>query len=180
MPVPTREDILRPALLLLNWDNEGSAGGHQSYRDVLDEAYAAARVIFPVVRIDSRLWAPEIEPSAVGRGVSAGDWHRDDAEPGCVIVDIDGTSWGCPEGMGAISTMGTFVGFAASIVAARIMRDEALGKAMLARVRADTRAILEASGFDPRIPQQVDPASMPPLISDLVTHDAAEQHDPPP
>ena len=93
MTVPTSDDILRPALMLLAYDNEGSAGDHQTFGSVLDEAYAAARVVFPVVRIDVRLWVPEIGASAIGRGVLAGDWHRDDAEPGCVIIDVEGTSW---------------------------------------------------------------------------------------
>jgi hypothetical protein len=77
----------------------------------------------------------------------------------------------CPEGVSAISTMGTFVGFAASIVAARLMCEEALGAAMLARVVAATRAILEACGFDPRALRQADLASMPPWISNLVTQE---------
>src|SRR3954451_11161607 len=147
MPAPTTDDLLRPALMLLAYDNEGSAGDLQSYRRVLDEAYAAARVVFPVVRIDVRVWAPEVESPAIGRGVSVGDWHRDDTEPGIVIIDIEGTFWQCPEGVSAMSTMGTFAGFAASIVAARLMRDEALGAAMLARVLAATRTILEACGL---------------------------------
>jgi hypothetical protein len=172
MAVPTSSDLLRPALMLLAYDNEGSAGDHQGYRSVLDEAYAAARVVFPVVRIDVRLWVPKIEASAIGHGVSAGDWHRDDAEPGCVIIDVEGTFWQCPEGVSAMSTMGTFAGFAASIVAARLMCDEALGAAMLARVVAATRTILEACGFDPGTLRQVDLASMPPWISDLATHAA--------
>jgi hypothetical protein len=172
MPVPTSDDLLRPALMLLAYDNEGSAGDRQTFRSVLDEAYAAARVVFPVVRIDVRLWVPEIEASAIGRGVSAGDWHRADAEPGCVIIDVEGTYWQCPEGVSAMSTMGTFVGFAASIVAARLMRDEALGAAMLARVLAATRTILEGCGFDPRTLRQADLASMPPWISDLAIRDA--------
>jgi hypothetical protein len=79
--------------MLMAYDNEGSAGDRQTFRSVLDEAYAAARVVFPVVRIDVQLWAPEIEASAIGRGVLAGDWHRDDAEPGCVIIDGEGTFW---------------------------------------------------------------------------------------
>src|SRR4051812_36843136 len=173
MPVPTSDDILRPALMLLAYDNEGSAGDHQTFRSVLDEAYAAARVVFPVVRIDVRLWAPEIEASAIGHGVSAGDWPRDDAEPGCVIIDVEGTYWRCPEGVSAMSTMGTFVGFAASIVAARLMHDEALRTAMLTRVVAATRTILEASGFDPRALRQADLASMPPWISNLPIHEAS-------
>ena len=171
MSVLTSDDLLRPALILLAYDNEGSAGDHQTFRSVLDEAYAAARVVFPVVRIDVRLWAPEIEACAIGRGVSAGDWHRDDVEPGVVIIDIDGTFWQCPEGVSAMSTMGTFVGFAASIVAARLMRDEALGAAMFARVLVATREILEACGFDPSTIRQVDLASTPPWISKLVSQE---------
>jgi hypothetical protein len=46
--------------------------------------------------------------------------------------------------------MGTFVGFAASVIAARLMRNEALGNAMLARVLAGTRTVLEACGSNPR------------------------------
>jgi hypothetical protein len=172
MPVLTSDDLLRPALMLLAYDNEGSAGDHKTFRSALDEAYAAARVVFPVVRIDVGLWAPENEASAIGLGVFAGDWHRDDTEPGVVIIDIEGTFWQCPEGVGAISTMGTFVGFAASIVAARLMHEEALGAAMLARVLAATRAILEARGFDPRNLRQADLASMLPWISDMVIQDA--------
>ena len=164
---------MRPALMLLAYDNEGSASDHQTFRSILDEAYAAARVVVPVVRIDVRLRVPEIQASAIGRGVSAGDWHRDDTEPGCVIIDIEGTFWQCPEGVSAISTMGTFVGFAATIVAARLMGDEALGAAMLARVLAATRTILEARGFDPRTLRQADLASMLPRISDLVIHEAS-------
>jgi hypothetical protein len=171
MPVPTSDDLLRPALMLLAYDNEGSAGDRQPFRSVLDEAYAAARVVFPVVRIDVRLWVPEIEASATGRGVSAGDWHRDDTEPGVVIIDIEGSYWQCPEGVSAISMMGTFVGFAASIVAARLMRDEALGAAMLTRVLAATRAILGVRGFDPRTIRLADLALMPPWISRLVTEE---------
>jgi hypothetical protein len=170
MPSPTTDDLFRPALMLLAYDNEGSAGDHQCYRSVLDEAYAAARVVFPVVRIDVRLWALEIEASAIGRGVLAGDWHRDDAEPGYVIVDGEGICWQCPEGVSAISTMGTFVGFAASIVAARLMRGEALGAAMLARVLDATRAILEAHGADPRAICQADLASTP-ICMDLRARD---------
>ncbi len=167
MPAPTSADLLRPALMLLAYDNEGSAGDHQTFRSVLDEAYAAARVVFPVVRINVRLWVPKIEASTIGHGASAGDWHRDDAEPGCVIIDAEGTFWQCPDGVSAMSTMGNFVGFAASIVAARLMRDEALGAAMIARVVAATRTILEASGFDPRTLRQADLASMPPWIPAL-------------
>ncbi|MCO6415874.1 hypothetical protein JYK14_06750 [Siccirubricoccus sp. KC 17139] len=174
MPVPTSDDLLRPALMLLAYDNEGSAGDHQTFRGVLDEAYAAARVVFPVVRIDVRLWVPEMEASAIGRGVSAGNWHRDDAEPGCVIIDVEGTSWQYPEGVTAISTMGTFVGLAASIVAARLMREEELGAAMLARVLAATRAILEARGVDPRTIRQADRCgnySAPLPVSDRLLRD---------
>lgn len=67
--------------------------------------------------------------------------------------------------------MGTFVGFAACIVAARLMLEEAPGAAMLARVLAATRAILEASGFDPRALRPADLALMPPWISKLVTQE---------
>jgi hypothetical protein len=172
MPAPTSADLLRPALMLLAYDNEGSVGDHQTFRSVLDEAYAAARVVFPVVRIDVRLWVPETEATAIGRGVFAGDWHRDDTEPGVVIIDIEGTFWQCPEGVSATSALGTFVGFAASIVAARLMREEALGAAMLARVLAATRTVLGARGFDPRTLRQADLASMPPWISDLANRDA--------
>jgi hypothetical protein len=171
MPVPTTDDLLRPALMLLAYDNKGSAGDRETFRSVLDEAYSAARMVFPVVRIDVRLWVPEIEASAIGRGVSAGNWHRDDAEPGCVIIDVEGTFWQCPEGVSAMSAMGTFVGFAASIVAARLIGDEALGAAMLVRVLAATRTILDACGLDPRTLRQADPASMPLWISKLVTQE---------
>ena len=37
MTVPTSDDILRPALMLLAYDNEGSAGDHQTFGSVLDE-----------------------------------------------------------------------------------------------------------------------------------------------
>ncbi|WP_043342003.1 hypothetical protein [Belnapia moabensis] len=150
MSVLTSDDLLRPALILLAYDNEDSAGDLQTFRSVLDEAYAAARVVFPVVRIDVRLWTPENEACAIGLGITVGDWHRDDAEPGVVVIDAEGASWGCPKGVSANSTMGTFVGLAASIVAARLMCDDALGDAMLARVLAATRTVLEACGLDPR------------------------------
>lgn len=150
MALPTSEDILRAALILLAYDNEDSAGDLQTFRSVLDEAYAAARVVFSVVRIDVRLWTTGNETCAIEHGIIAGDWHRDDTEPGVVVIDVEGTSWGCPEGVSASSTMGTFVGFAASIVAARLMRDKALGDAMLAQVLAAARAILAARRADPR------------------------------
>ncbi|MBU8546084.1 MULTISPECIES: hypothetical protein [Roseomonadaceae] len=148
MSVLTAEDIMRPALILVAYDNERLAGNQACLAKALDEAYEAARLVFPVVRLSTALWVPELEHSLVGKNVSVGNWSRDDSGPECIVIDQDGWYCGFPEGTNAESVLGTFVGLAAKIVASRLESDDAPITAFH-RVVSDSRIILKNCGFNP-------------------------------
>jgi hypothetical protein len=148
MTTTATADLLRPALMLLAHHAERPAGADLTGCGRLDDAYAAARLVFPIVRLDIELWAPEFAAPALGRGVMVGRWGRDDIEPGCVVIGLEEAVWQCPEGVSASSAEGAFAGFAAGIIAARLVRDEGLRAAMLAEVAAGARVALSTVGLD--------------------------------
>lgn len=147
MTATTTAVLLRPALLLLAHHNERKSVADLTDCRQLDEAYAAARLIFPIVRLDVGLWAPEFDCSALDRGVMVGRWCRDDVEPGCVVIGHEEAVWQCPEGVSASSAMGAFAGVPAGIIAACLVRDEALRAAMIAEVVTGARVALATVGL---------------------------------
>lgn len=162
MTAATTADVLRPALMLLAHYSDRRAGADLTDCGHLDKAYAAARLVFPIVRFDVGLWAPEIEDSALGRGVMAGRWCRDDVEPGCVIVGLEEVVWQCPDGVSASSAMGIFAGLAASIIAACLVRDDALRASMIAEAAAGARVALATYRADSMTVHRADLVAMLP------------------
>ena len=146
MVPPTSEQIALPPLLLLAHDNAGSTDTH-----AFQIAYDAARLVFPIVRVDMGAASVGMKKIGAKENLVYGSWNRHDSGPGVFVFDKEGWYSGFPQEFASNTAHGHFVALSAIIISMKMRylfsQENPFGD--MPRVVRTVRHHLEDLGIDP-------------------------------